>query len=84
MFQQLRCGRWYFLMLDEHRQLNIMLKLQFLIKNPSLAMSTQLNEMGACFPKDEGVGDWKSGEIRIGQSPTLGKKIFSISWASKN
>ena len=28
------------------------------------------------FPKDEGVGDWKSGEIRIGQSPTLG--IFFV------
>ena len=28
------------------------------------------------FPKDEGVGDWKSGEIQIGKSPTLGKNIF--------
>ena len=30
------------------------------------------------FPKDEGVGDWKSGEIRIGQSPTLGKTFFEF------
>ena len=42
-------------------------------------MSTQLNEMGACFcPKDVGVGDWKSGEIRIGKSPTLGKTFFEF------
>ena len=30
------------------------------------------------FPKDEGVGHWKSGEIRIGQSPTLGKTFFEF------
>ena len=30
------------------------------------------------FPKDEGVGDWKSGEIRIGKSPTLGKNVFEL------
>ena len=30
------------------------------------------------FPKDEGVGDWKSGEIQIGQSPTLGKMVFEF------
>ena len=42
-------------------------------------MSTQLNEMGAWFfLKDEGVGDWKSGEIRIGQSPTLRKTFFEF------
>ena len=33
---------------------------------------------GNDFPKDEGVGDWKSGEIRIGQSPTLGKTFFEF------
>ena len=30
------------------------------------------------FPKDEGVGDWKSGEIRIGKSPTLGIFFFEF------
>ena len=30
------------------------------------------------FPKDEGVGDWKSREIQIGQSPTLGKMFFEF------
>ena len=30
------------------------------------------------FPKDEGVGDWKSGEIRIGKIPTLGKTFFEF------
>ena len=30
------------------------------------------------FPKDEGMGDRKSGEIRIGQSPTLGKTFFEF------
>ena len=30
------------------------------------------------FTKDEGVGDWKSGKIRIGQSPTLGKTFFEF------
>ena len=30
------------------------------------------------FPKDEGVGDWKSGEIRNGQRPTLGKMFFEF------
>ena len=41
-------------------------------------MLTQLNERGMIFPKDEGVGDWKSGEIQIGQSPTLGKTFFEF------
>ena len=40
-------------------------------------MSTQLNEMGYDFPKDKGVGDWKSGEeIRNGKSTIFGKTFF--------
>ena len=33
---------------------------------------------GMIFPKDERVGDWKSEEIRIGQSPALGKTFFEF------
>ena len=33
---------------------------------------------GMIFPKDEGVGYWESGEIRIGKSTNSGKTFFEF------
>ena len=38
------------------------------------------------FPKDEGVGDWKSGhKFEMGRAPFSGKKnVFKFSWERKH
>ena len=43
-------------------------------------MSMQLNEMVHDFPKDKGVGDWKSGKkFEMGKAPFLEERFLKFS-----
>ena len=54
--------------------MDIKLKLQFLLKPTTAYVNSTKWDGGMIFPKDEGVGDWKSGnKFELGRAPILEK-----------